>query len=254
MIGAPGCGCQAARLLRCAAALAGPHAAAQLSRLLTGWPLPRLPSPPCTLPRAPVIDNHRRAAAGGCRLHASAAPARLRPAAPLHLAAGSTQHGARATPPPSSLSLPCPVFRRWFGIPSYYVQQMFAQTAGTHYLSTAVVHSPSSEASAGCVWAERAARWHAERQQQPLPRWWLCRHACWLGRADWRAQLIEPPARPPAHETRDGAQVHEDKVAASATCGTPACDRLHAKIVNFSSYRQRVAGERASLGASLGSA
>ena len=39
-------------------------------------------------------------------------------------------------------------------------------------------------------------------------------------------------------------QVHEDKVAASATCQNHACDRVALKIVNFSSYCQRVAGGR----------
>jgi hypothetical protein len=37
-------------------------------------------------------------------------------------------------------------------------------------------------------------------------------------------------------------QVHEEKVAASATCQNPACDRIAVKIINFSSYLQRVAG------------
>ncbi|PSC67243.1 Alpha-L-arabinofuranosidase 1, partial [Micractinium conductrix] len=36
------------------------------------------------------------------------------------------------------------------------------------------------------------------------------------------------------------AYVHEDKVAASATCQSPACDRIALKIVNFSSMRQVV--------------
>jgi hypothetical protein len=40
----------------------------------------------------------------------------------------------------------------------------------------------------------------------------------------------------------DSWQVHEDKVAASATCSSSACDRIALKIINFSSYEQRVAG------------
>lgn len=34
---------------------------------------------------------------------------------------------------------------RWFGIPSYYVQQMFSQARGTHYLDTNVLTDPSSQ-------------------------------------------------------------------------------------------------------------
>ncbi|PRW58664.1 Alpha-L-arabinofuranosidase 1 isoform B [Chlorella sorokiniana] len=41
--------------------------------------------------------------------------------------------------------------------------------------------------------------------------------------------------------TNPSTQVHEDKVAASATCQNQACDRVALKIVNFSSYRQRIA-------------
>ena len=37
----------------------------------------------------------------------------------------------------------CP--RRWFGIPSYYVQQMFRQAQGTHYLATTVFTNPATE-------------------------------------------------------------------------------------------------------------
>ena len=33
-------------------------------------------------------------------------------------------------------------------------------------------------------------------------------------------------------------QVHEDKIAASATCQNQACDRVALKIINFSSYNQ----------------
>lgn len=69
---------------------------------------------------------------------------------------------------------------RWFGIPSYYVQQMFRQAQGTAYLDTTVFTDPASE-------------------------------------------------------------VHEEKVAASATCQSTACDRIAVKIVNFSSYLQRIA-------------
>jgi hypothetical protein len=39
------------------------------------------------------------------------------------------------------------------------------------------------------------------------------------------------------------SQVHEEKVAASATCQNAACDRIALKIVNFSSYKQRIAGQ-----------
>jgi hypothetical protein len=42
-------------------------------------------------------------------------------------------------------------------------------------------------------------------------------------------------------------QVHEEKVAASATCASAACDRIDIKIVNFSSMQQRVAGAPACL-------
>lgn len=69
---------------------------------------------------------------------------------------------------------------RWFGIPSYHVQQMFRQAQGTHYLATDVLTDPASE-------------------------------------------------------------VHQDSVAASATCQSAACDRIALKIVNFSSFRQRIA-------------
>ena len=34
---------------------------------------------------------------------------------------------------------------RWFGIPSYYVQQMFRQAQGTHYLATTVFTNPATE-------------------------------------------------------------------------------------------------------------
>ncbi len=34
---------------------------------------------------------------------------------------------------------------RWFGIPSYHVQQMFRQAQGTHYLATQVVTNPSTQ-------------------------------------------------------------------------------------------------------------
>jgi hypothetical protein len=37
-------------------------------------------------------------------------------------------------------------------------------------------------------------------------------------------------------------QVHQESVAASATCASPACDRINIKIINFSSMQQRVAG------------
>jgi hypothetical protein len=33
-------------------------------------------------------------------------------------------------------------------------------------------------------------------------------------------------------------QVHEDKVAASATCQNKACEKVALKIINFSSYTQ----------------
>eukprot|EP00887_Chlorella_sp_A99_P005257 scaffold1.g5257.t1 len=72
---------------------------------------------------------------------------------------------------------------RWFGIPSYHVQQMFRAAQGTHYLPTSVLTNPSTEARA------------AER-------------------------------------------VHEEKVAASATCQDAACSVVALKIVNFSSYHQ----------------
>ncbi|KAL4424426.1 hypothetical protein ABPG77_006364 [Micractinium sp. CCAP 211/92] len=41
--------------------------------------------------------------------------------------------------------------------------------------------------------------------------------------------------------TNPAGQVHEDKVAASATCQSPSCDRIALKIVNFSSFKQRIA-------------
>ncbi|KAL4859616.1 Alpha-L-arabinofuranosidase 1 [Chlorella vulgaris] len=69
---------------------------------------------------------------------------------------------------------------RWFGIPSYYVQQMFSHARGSHYLDTTVVTDP-------------------------------------------------------------GSQVHQESVAASTTCASPACDRINIKIINFSSMQQRVA-------------
>lgn len=69
---------------------------------------------------------------------------------------------------------------RWFGIPSYYVQQMFSHARGSHYLDTTVATDP-------------------------------------------------------------GSQVHQESVAASATCASPACDRINIKIINFSSMQQRVA-------------
>ncbi|KAL4437047.1 hypothetical protein ABPG75_004186 [Micractinium tetrahymenae] len=41
--------------------------------------------------------------------------------------------------------------------------------------------------------------------------------------------------------TNPTAQAHEERVAASATCQSPSCDRIALKIVNFSSFRQRIA-------------
>lgn len=38
-----------------------------------------------------------------------------------------------------------PSICRWFGIPSYHVQQMFRQAQGTHYLATQVVTNPSTQ-------------------------------------------------------------------------------------------------------------
>ncbi|GAB4817965.1 hypothetical protein N2152v2_005011 [Parachlorella kessleri] len=69
---------------------------------------------------------------------------------------------------------------QWYGIPSYYVQQLFREVQGTHYLATSVATNPSTE-------------------------------------------------------------VHEEKIAASATCQNPACDRVALKIINFSSYNQLIA-------------
>ena len=72
---------------------------------------------------------------------------------------------------------------RWYGIVSYYVQQMFRRVLGSHHLGTTVTPNPASE-------------------------------------------------------------VHAEAVAASATCQSDACDRVALKIVNFSSFCQRVAGGR----------
>lgn len=66
---------------------------------------------------------------------------------------------------------------RWYGIPSYYVQQLFREVQGTHYLGTVVRTNPATE-------------------------------------------------------------VHEDKVAASATCQSEGCEKVALKLINFSSYNQ----------------
>ena len=62
---------------------------------------------------------------------------------------------------------------------------------------------------------------------------------CWVAgfMAGWLARRHVSPISPVSR-----SQVHEEKVAASATCQNAACDRLALKIVNFSSYKQRIAG------------
>lgn len=62
--------------------------------------------------------------------------------------------------------------------------------------------------------------------------------------ADTPCLLPTLPARSPLPSvvTNPASEVHEDKVAASATCQSPVCDRVALKLVNFSSFRQRIAG------------
>ena len=45
--------------------------------------------------------------------------------------------------------------------------------------------------------------------------------------------LYAPASHAPSHP-----QVHEDKVAASATCQNSDCDEVALKLINFSSYTQ----------------
>lgn len=71
------------------------------------------------------------------------------PSATPQPAPGAQQHVSLA---PSVPSLPSPhPLRRWFGIPSYHVQQMFRRAQGTHYLDTHVVTNPSTQVRLLCL-------------------------------------------------------------------------------------------------------
>ena len=100
---------------------------------------------------------------------------------------------------------------------------------GTHYLPTSVVTNPDSPVRGkdqGLHLRDRAGRHDWDRSRRPP------------------LSLIACPCLPghtqnplPALILAFLTQVHEDKVAASASCQDAACGRVALKLVNFSSYR-----------------
>lgn len=110
-------------------------------------------------------------------------------------------------------------------------------TQGSHYLDTRVFTNPSSE-----VWRGGGEAGRAWRQRRLPPAHLHAARGSACGALTLRRAFPYLPslyccvvAHPP--------QVHEEKVAASATCFNASCDRVALKVVNFSSYKQRVAGE-----------
>ena len=67
--------------------------------------------------------------------------------------ADAAQRGRRSHPYPTPTPPLCPYLllqividnHEWFGIPSYYVQKMFREAQGTHYLATSVFTDPTTE-------------------------------------------------------------------------------------------------------------
>lgn len=134
--------------------------------------------------------------------------------------------------PTALCPLSFPLSRRWFGIPSYYVQQMFSRARGSHYLDTTVATDPGSQVRRRCRCSGTYQSCLVTGQPPQLPPQLVEGQPCGI-----LVEAQDPPSAPFCP-----LQVHQESVAASATCGSPACDRINIKIINFSSMQQRVAG------------
>lgn len=101
-----------------------------------------------------------------------------------------------------------------------------------------------------CCWAPLFVHWN----NRPWPtNMIVINNHQWFGIPSYHVQQMFRQAQGTHYlatdvKTNPSSQVHEDKVAASATCQNHACDRVALKIVNFSSYCQRVAVSLAGAG------